>query len=231
MSTSSEEDEDSSRNERMQRGALAPRLELAGFVGEDSSMSEGSKVENENEDEDVPIRRRFRDYHFIPPVGEVRDYNEYGQWVGTRWSLSWFEPRTVPDYAIYNFLFPENRLLHPISNTYPLIRKNFGLSEIVRNLNSNTDDATIGVLMSTLWRLAESQYPVEFTGCRDYSYYSDWRQHSVPIPNASVGAIPAEYEDYVDVDEDNFSTTRALVGDDEIMDSDQCKGEDKVEED
>lgn len=212
MNSSSDEDEDSGRNERKEPGALAPRLQLAGFVGPDSYMSEGSE-----------------DYHFIPPTGEVRDYNEYGERIGTRTSLSWFQRRSVADYAIYNFLFWENQLLHPISNDYPMIIEHIGLSELARNLNRDSDQFNVDIVMNTLFRLAEEQYPREFAGRRGYSYYLEWRQHSVPIPNAVVGAIPAEYEDYVDVEADNFATLRAVVGDDEMMEADQR--EDKIEHD
>jgi hypothetical protein len=110
-----------------------------------------------------------------------------------------------------------------------MIIGNISLSELARNLNRDTDQFNVDVVMNTLYRLAEVQYPGEFAGRRGYSYYWDWRQHSVPIPNAVVGAIPADYEDYVDVEADNFATSRVVVGDDEMMEADQR--EDKVEHD
>ena len=50
-------------------------------------------------------------------------------------------------------------MLHPISNDYPMISENIGLSELARNLNRDSDQFNVDVIMNTLYRFAEVQYP------------------------------------------------------------------------
>ena len=126
---------------------------------------------------------------FRPPYGDPQDW-DHDQYLGIQKFIPDWHPLSIADYSIFNTLFPSADHITFDGQVVPPLME--GDSVIAPFQGSSVD-------MESLWMAAEVEYPQEYEGRREYSFYTDW---FAGIQSSGAAVIPMEVDD-VPVDNTN----------------------------